>query len=166
MPVPVRKLKPMECGHYWLAAAGAGNGDLIDGFIENLRLDAEGWQAHCDERVIREYIRNVLLDFHKHEVRRYPVPRGYAKLNYFVVCVKPKQSADIFLWEIRGSVILPADEYSLFGINEGIYKHEIRRMYDAGNDILTMRQAELLNRRRTRRTSGTTTGSARRYARW
>src|SRR5687768_17604375 len=45
VPVPVRKLEPLDCGAYWLAVGGSGNGDLIDGFNESLQLDVEQWPA-------------------------------------------------------------------------------------------------------------------------
>jgi 20S proteasome alpha/beta subunit len=127
--VAVNKIAPQDCGNYQLAFAGSGNGDLIDGFADSLRLNMEQWQPQLDENVIRGNIRNLLLDFHENEVALYPANIKDDKLNHCLVCIKPKESEDIFLWELRGSVIVPVADYSLLGIGEAIYRHELKRLY-------------------------------------
>ncbi len=127
--VAVNKIKPQDCGSYQLAFAGSGNGDLIDGFADTLRLDVEQWPPRLGENVVRGNIRNVLLDFHENEVRLYPANSSDDKLNHCLVCIKPKDSPDVFLWELRGSVIVPIGDYALVGIGEAIYKHELRKLY-------------------------------------
>jgi hypothetical protein len=67
--VPVHKLRPRESEHYWLAVAGSGHGDLIDGFEETLRLDVERWEPGLAENTIREKIRSLLIDFHEYDLK-------------------------------------------------------------------------------------------------
>ena len=142
VPIPVHKLRPIDCRHYWLAVGGSGNGDLIDGFVENLRLDVEAaWQPQHSESVMRGLIRNVLLDYHENEIKLYPTLDETDRRNDFLVCIQPKGTPDVWLWELRGSVVVSAGNYSLIGINEGIYKYEIRRL---SPESLTKLQAMLL----------------------
>jgi hypothetical protein len=71
----------------------------------------------------------VLIDFLENEAKLYPVTYEGDRHSDFLVCVQPKGTADIHLWEIRGSVIVSAKDYALVGINEGIYKQQIRHLY-------------------------------------
>jgi hypothetical protein len=124
----VRKLEPKDTGGYWVAVAGAGHATLIDGFTNTLSRDARNWPPQQNEEVIGGLIRNVVMDYHENEVRLYPEPEPY-KLNYFVVCVKPKSQRGIYLYEIQGTVVLPVGDYSLLGFSAGMYKREVRRLY-------------------------------------
>lgn len=127
--VAVNKIKPQDCCNYQLAFAGSGNGDLIDGFADALRLDVAQWPSQLDENTIRGNIRNLLLDFHENEIALYPADIRSDNLNHCLVCIKPKGSPDIFLWELRGSVIVPVNDYALLGHDVAIYKHEIKKLY-------------------------------------
>ena len=127
--VAVNKIIPQACGQYVLAFAGAGNGDLIDSFADSLRLDIARWPSGLDENVMRGNIRNVLLDFYENEVALYPADKAEDKVCHCLVCVKPKDSAEIHLWELRGSSIVAVSDYALLGIDESIYKHELRRLH-------------------------------------
>lgn len=126
--VTVNKLRPQECGHYTLAAAGSGNGDLIEGFIESYARAVKDWPAGLDEAMARQASREFLLDFHANEVSVYPGDAD-SKLNHFLICIKPVNSPDIFLWEFRGSVVVSVKDYTLIGIGEAIYKHELKKLY-------------------------------------
>jgi 20S proteasome alpha/beta subunit len=127
--VAVNKIAPQDCGNYQLAFAGSGNGDLIDGLAYALRLDVERWQSRLSEAVIMGNIRNLLLDFHQNEIALYPAASTDDKLNHCLVCIKPKDTTDIYLWELRGSVIVPVGDYALLGVGEAIYAHELKRLY-------------------------------------
>lgn len=130
--VSVNKLQPQECGEYWLALAGSGNGDLIDGFAYKLRLDMERWQAGLDETSVYGNLTNLVQDYHSNEVFYYPADSADNKLNDFLVCIKPKESESIFLWTVRGTAVAPIGDYVLLGIGAAIYEHELKKLNQPG----------------------------------
>lgn len=127
--VAVNKLAPRDCGHYQLAIAGSGDGDLIEGFSDSYARLIQTWPAGLDEATARHNTREFLLDFHANEIALYPSDSAGDKLNHFLVCIKPNDSTDLFLWELRGSVIVSVGDYTLMGVGAAIYKHEIKKLY-------------------------------------
>jgi hypothetical protein len=130
---PVHKLEAKECGEYWMAIAGSGNSDLIDGFAYRLELDVANWEPKLDDKTVGELIRNVLVDYYENEVRLYPSDVRDETRNNFLVCIKPKNLIGLSLWELRGSTIKLAGDYSLMGIGATMYLHELRKLYEANN---------------------------------
>src|SRR6266404_4420638 len=63
--MPVHKLETQDCRNYWLAIAGAGNSDLIDGFAYALELDIGAWEDGYTDDVIGAKIRHVLVEYHQ-----------------------------------------------------------------------------------------------------
>lgn len=140
--VTVNKLSPQDWGHYQLAIAGAGSGDLVDAFAYKLGLAIASWPVGAKEEFVREAIRDLLLDFHEHEVRLFPVDGESEKFCDFLVCIKPRGIEDqFFLWQLRGPTITPVSDYALIGISAAIYTHELRRLY---RSRLSSSQAVLL----------------------
>lgn len=139
--VAVNKLKPQDLGEYELAVAGSGNGDLIESFTYSLEIAIRSWPVGLDEAAARNLIRDLLLDFHRNEVALYPADSADDKLNHFLVCVKPKNATDIFLWQLRGSAFVPVGDHTLIGIGASIYQHELARLY---RPMLSANQAVLL----------------------
>jgi len=131
----VRKLETKECGNYWLAIAGSGSADLIDGFSYSLELDITEWPPDLNDQVIGENIKKVLLDYYRNEVEYYPSDSKDDRYNEFIVCLKPKNRIGLSLWELRGTAIKPAGDYSLMGFGATLYTHELRKLYNANNAI-------------------------------
>ena len=131
--MPVHKLEAKECKDYWLAIAGSGNSDLIDGFAYALKQHVSGWKPQLDPNVVGQNILDLLHEFHRNEVALYPTEDQDDKRNNFLVCVKPIGKIGFSMWELRGSTIKPVTDYSLMGIGSTLYSHELRRLYDANN---------------------------------
>lgn len=127
--VAVNKIKPEICGQYQLAIAGSGNADLIDGFADRLARRVRKWPGKCDEEFATESIRDLLLEFHSNEVALYPSDSATDKLSDFLICIKPVDAPDVFLWESHGSAIAPVGDYALLGIGAAIYRHELQKLY-------------------------------------
>ena len=127
--VSVNKMKPELCGEYWLAIAGTGNGDLIDGFAYRLKLDLESWPEDLDNKGVYGRLQALVQQYHENEVAFYPTDSANNKLNHFLVCIKPKVRSEVFLWELRGTAIVSVGDYTLLGIDESIYRHELKRLY-------------------------------------
>jgi hypothetical protein len=132
---PVRKLVAEECGEYWLAIAGAGNSDLIDGFIYALQLEMSTWNGAHSDMVIGALVKDVLVEYYKNEVKYYPSDSSDEKRSNFIVCVKPKQRIGLSIWELRGTSLKPAGDYALMGIGATLYTHELRKLYNTNNAI-------------------------------
>jgi len=131
----VHKLEARDCGGYWLAVAGSGNSDLIDGFTYRLSLHVEGWKPKLDDKVVGANIRDALNEFLDNEVRLYPDDSENEKRSNFLVCVKPKAKTGFSLWQIHGSALFPVADYSLMGIGSTLYMHELKALYNANNVI-------------------------------
>jgi hypothetical protein len=139
--VAVNKLLPQDVGDYLLAIAGSGNGNLIDGFTDSLVRLVKTWPAGANEQFARDSIRDLLVDFYDNEVRLYPADQPSDNINDFLVCIKPKGTKDVFLWEIHGPTIVPVGNHALLGITAAIYTHELCKLY---RPQLSMSQAILL----------------------
>lgn len=132
---PVHKIQPLDCGSYWLAVAGAGHGELVDGFVELLRLSVEGWKAKQSDNVIWGYLRDAARDYHEHEVALYPEDSDRDKRTQFLVCIKPKDVMGLSLWQIHGPIVTPVGDYALLGYGSALYKYELKKLYEANNAI-------------------------------
>jgi hypothetical protein len=128
-------------GAYQVAVAGSGNGDLVDGFVYKFELDVARWPENLSEHVAYGNLCALVNDYHDNEVALYPSDSASEKLNDFLVCIKPKGSPDIFLWEIRGTAVTPMSNHTLMGIGASIYKHELSRLY---RPLLSANQSVLL----------------------
>jgi hypothetical protein len=129
--VSVNKILPGQVGEYGVAIAGSGNGDLIDAFSDSLMREIRSWPPVLGEDTARGLLRGVLLDFHRNEVESYPAATPDDKLNHLLVCITSKYTAESFLWELRGSAIVPVKDYALLGIGEAIYHHELKKLHTA-----------------------------------
>jgi len=116
--VSINKIKPEPCGNYWLAIAGTGNGDLIDGFAYRLKLEMEdktAWPSGLDTRGVYGRLQALVQQYHESEVFYYPADSAAEKQIDFLVCITPVDGADIFLWELRGTSVVPVGDYALLG---------------------------------------------------
>jgi 20S proteasome alpha/beta subunit len=129
MRVSVNKVVPEDAGPYLIAIAGTGNGDLIDGFAYQLKMDIESWQDGLNEKAVYGKLQAVLHQYYENEVRLYPSDSESDKQNDFLVCIKPKNNPEIFLWTLRSTVIVPVGDHVLLGVGESIYQHELKRLY-------------------------------------
>lgn len=127
--VAVNKLVPQDLGLYEIAIAGSGNGDLLDALAYKLTLDVSRWRDDVDELQAYGNLQALLQDFYANEVAYYPEDSASHKRNDLLVCIKPKNRPDIFLWELRSTVMVPVSDYVLLGIGASIYFHELKRLY-------------------------------------
>lgn len=133
---PVHKIEPRECGEYWLAVAGTGHADLVDGFTELLRLNIEQWKPGYTDQVIWALLRETTRDYHENEVKLYPEDSEREKAVSFIVCIKPKNVIGLSLWEIRGPIVTPIGDYALLGYASAMYKYELKRLFEANNAMV------------------------------
>lgn len=133
--VSVDKIEPQQVGNYDLVIGGAGHGPLVEGFTETLTDQIETWNANLDGGALKDKIRHVVLDYHRHEVAVCPAED---KDIQFLICLKQKHDleAEIHLWTVRGSAIKRVRDYALIGWEEGIYRHDIDRHYRGGEKNL------------------------------
>lgn len=124
--VSVNKIAPVDAGKYQVVIGGAGLGGLIDAFADDFVDKVNDWPKGLDEKAIKTRIRNSLRDFHKEEVSLHP---AQDKILDFIICVKGKQSSDIFLWKTDGPGVLSVQNCALIGWEIPLYKYELGRLY-------------------------------------
>lgn len=130
--VAVDKIAPREVGEYQVVIGGSGNvAGLIDGFDETLSIAIEDWPASLDEREIRENIHGVLQDYHRNDVANDPAEPDAKRLS-FIICVKGKDSENVFLWRTDGASLVRVSDHTLLGWEEPLYDHEVRWLYQQG----------------------------------
>lgn len=121
----VDKLQARTDRHYQWVAGGAGDGDLVDGFIDRLIDDISDWPEDLGRLAIKDRLRLSLLDYRRNEV----AASGLADdVLEFLICVKGKD--DPLLFKVDKAV-RSIDSWEIIGWDEGIYRHDIQRHYKA-----------------------------------
>ncbi|MDX6500316.1 MAG: hypothetical protein QOG23_3576 [Blastocatellia bacterium] len=138
--VRVTKIKPQSAGEYDIVIGGAGDAHLVDGFSRKLVSEIAGWQPSLDDESIETRITSLAMDYHSTHVALAYHGHPPDPLN-FLLCIKRKNDPNILLWELRDTVIIPTEGYSLLGWEEAIYEYEVKWLYREG---LRISQAALL----------------------
>jgi hypothetical protein len=111
-------------GYYQWVAGGAGDGDLVDGFIDRLKDDIAGWRDNLSRPEVKDQLRRSLLDYRRNEVATSGVADNPLE---FLICVKGTTGGP-FLFK-ADTAIRSIDEWEIIGWDEGIYRHDIQRHY-------------------------------------
>lgn len=134
--VTVKKLKPRDnTGYYELIVGGSSNvGALVDGLCNTIERNVRDWPADLDEEGARSFIEDILASYHEKQVVLYPVievkGEGSKKRIWLVICIKKKNSSDIYLWKTDGPVIERIDDYELVGFEEYMYHNEVQWLHN------------------------------------
>lgn len=139
--VSVDKIKPQLAGEYEVALGGAGDAHLVDGFTRKLLAEIARWPPLLEDEAIEERITALSLDYHSTHVAATAASRPPDPLD-FLLCLKRKDDPNIILWELRDTLVIPTDTYSLVGLEEPIYEREVSWLY---RDDLRIAQAVLLS---------------------
>lgn len=127
--VPVNKIDKLDLGNYWGVIGGAGNeGGLIDGLVDILADRIRGWAAGLPESAMKDNVRFILTDFYAREVKHFGTdPNG--ECIELIICIKGKESEDVFLWETDRTTLSPVNDVAVVGFERAIYENEAKRLY-------------------------------------
>jgi hypothetical protein len=108
---------------------------LIDGLANSIERNVKNWPADIDEEAARLRIEGVLRAYNVRQIKEYPDElddegKPISKVLDFVICVKRRNSSDIFLWKAASVVIETVSDYALVGWDEFRYHHEIRWLHN------------------------------------
>lgn len=123
----VQKIVPKDMGQLRVVIAGAGIGDLIEGFIDRLkeRLD----QDHtADIRDVKRIMEQRLPDFYSNDVANYPCTDA-EKLHKFIVGAYSPASKAFAVWASSHTRLIPVTSYELAGVEDKIYDYLAQRLY-------------------------------------
>jgi hypothetical protein len=127
--VKVAKIEPQDAGAYDVVIGGAGDGYLVDGFTRKLVNEIATWPPLLDDETIENRITALSLDYHSTHVAAASAAAVAAHSPIdpldFLLCLKRKGDPNVILWELRDTVIIPTDTYSLVGWEEPIYEYEV-----------------------------------------
>jgi 20S proteasome alpha/beta subunit len=127
--VTVDKIKPRDASAYELVIGGAGNiAALIDGLADAIERNIRTWPASLDEDGARSNVEQVLLSYYANQVALYPAELNDKQLR-FAICVRDKESPNIYLWKTDGTAIESVTNYALLGWDEAVYEHEVKKLY-------------------------------------
>ncbi|MGB7498010.1 MAG: hypothetical protein WBW05_26670, partial [Candidatus Acidiferrum sp.] len=122
----VDKLDPRRSGKYDLAMGGAGLGHLVDSLFDHILEWAEEIDTISQREIIR-FLRTKVRDFYAVEVAAYPSKQN--KLISVVLCMKHVSHPDLFLFQIRGTTVVPVGPFALVSLDTPIIQHFVRRLY-------------------------------------
>lgn len=137
--VSVQKIEPFEAGAFQVAIAGSGeNGDLIDDFVQRIR-DTLGTSTISTLTEFKALVQSEIHEFLDVEVAAYTKQE---KRMSFIVCARTHGPPPKYeVWKLSARRLKPVSEYALVGWDIEIYKHEVKRFYNAS---LPMQQVVLL----------------------
>lgn len=139
--VPAEKIAIQNPGHYQLVVGGAGErGNLIDDFVETLGVCAAGWEAGLNEQALRLKVKRVLKEFHDNVVSSEPAS-DEAKWLEFIICLKDRNSPNIYLWRTGGTGLKTVTDFALVGLGETFFISQVKKLY---RPDISMPQAVLL----------------------
>jgi hypothetical protein len=125
--VSVDKVRPQQCGRWWVIFGGAGNdGALIDALEQRLHV-AITKHRHGD---VLDSVRKAVLEFNKREVAAHPAVPDNKRVEG-ILCVKMAESGMPRLFSISGSVVMETRECLLAGWDATLYKNVVKRSHVA-----------------------------------
>jgi len=126
----ISKIEPQRTGLYDVVIGGAGDGALVDGFVDTLVDQIQTWPPNLSEAAIKEAVRSIVINYHAQEVAVSPGAEASKRIQ-FLMCLREHSNGakQIHLLEIRSTAVRRIETYSLIGWEEGIYTHDIERHY-------------------------------------
>lgn len=130
--ISVEKLEPVTVGNYHMAIGGAGNWHLVDTLFDYVQEWIEGWDE-TTERGLIHLLRPKIREFYTTEVAAYPTKSS--KVIHAILCLKHCGNPNPLLFELRGTTVRKARDFSFVGFETDILHHLTRRLYQSGMPI-------------------------------
>ncbi len=123
----VQKIIPKDMGQLQVIVAGAGIGDLIEGFIDRLkeRLDRDN---ASDIQNVKRVMEGRLPNFYANEVANYPCDDS-DKLHKFIVGAYSPANKQFAVWASAHTRLIPVTSYELAGVEDNLYDYLAQRLY-------------------------------------
>ena len=134
--VNVNKLEQREAGKYEVIVGGAGDGALVDGFVDPFVEMVSKWQSEYRESKALSAIRRFVRNYHATNVALSPAHPDDKHLG-FVVCLRNKNTGNISLWKIIDLHVRSVLDLTLLGWEEPLYWREAKRLYHLNDAIVT-----------------------------
>jgi hypothetical protein len=128
----VKKIEPVRMGNYLVMVAGAGIGDLVDGFIECLRERV----SILNEKTLaafKQAFETELKRYCEEHVPLYNVDKDQDKNMDFVVATYVNGTHE--LWCTKGIKLKTIQSYSPIGYVEPLYKRILASIYKPGMTV-------------------------------
>lgn len=123
--VYTEKIELHDCASYKLAIAGAGRGELIDGFIlaltQNIRRDDP-----ANGQAVKALIDSCLADFYRNDVRLFP---GKQKTIGFLIAATRIDGTELHLWRTKGMRVFDVARKSVIGYRAPFATYVLDRLY-------------------------------------
>ena len=116
-----------------VVCAGAGNGELTDGFRARLEA-AIGPSQASDKEMIRREIENALVEFHQSPVFASFPGKDEDKYICGLICVRTR-TREVMLFKYFCSVVESVDTYHLAGEDYAHFEHVVRRLFRTGTSV-------------------------------
>jgi hypothetical protein len=135
--VSVNKLEQRDAGNYEVIVGGAGDGALVDNFVDRLVELIDKWRSEYQESKVLSTIRRFVRDYYKTDVALSPAHPDDKKLG-FVVCLRSKSTGQLLLWRIEDLHVRSVSDLTLLGWEDLLYWREATRLYNLNGVITEM----------------------------
>jgi hypothetical protein len=132
--VNVNKLEQRDTGKYEVIVGGAGDGALVDGFVDQFFETVSRWRNEYRESKVLSAIRRFVRDYHATDIALSPAHPDDKHLG-FIVCLRGKDTGNISLWKIIELHVHSISDLSLLGWEEALYWREAKRLYSLNGAI-------------------------------
>jgi 20S proteasome alpha/beta subunit len=123
----VEKLIVQHVNTYDLCIAGAGRGELVDGFIQHL-AETVRKKRPADDDSLASVIRIALKHFYANDVRL--LPSGSKEVQ-FLIAARPTNGKEPTLWKTKSLRLFPISDYAVIGYEAPFCRYVIGRLYNA-----------------------------------
>lgn len=115
-----------EPGQYGLVIGGAGRGELVDGFVQQLTRKSKKSKPK-NLSALEKLIEAVLTEFYAKDVHLLP---GKGKgIKFLISATCSVGGADVGLWRTSGARVFEVPKYAAIGYNAQLCQHVARRSY-------------------------------------
>ncbi len=132
--VNVNKLERKDAGQYEVIIGGAGDGALVDGFVDQLAERISEWPREHQESELLSSVRQFVRDYYATDVALSPAYLDDKNLG-FVICLRRRSDGNISLWRVIDLNVRDVPELTLLGWEEPLYWREAKRLYHLGDAI-------------------------------
>lgn len=126
--VNVDKLERKDAGQYEVIIGGAGDGALVDGFVDQFAERVSEWQGEYQESEMLGRIRQFVRDYYAIEVDLSPAHPDDKNLG-FVICLRRKSDGALSLLRTVDLHVRSVSDLTLLGWEEPLYWREAKRLY-------------------------------------
>ena len=122
-----QKLVPIQAGQVQVAIAGAGDGDLIDAFVERFKRTLSGSQIR-ELDSFRELFKNEIFAFAKEQHIR--IGKIHDKLRFLAAAYAPDEQFAV--WRTAAGEPIEVQDKALVGFNDRRYEYALDNLYRPG----------------------------------